>query len=548
MLKKFYNAFLLGVFIITPYLYSEDFEDFDFDNLESLEEALDSIPDKIINQTSRHINLGPDQIQDCIEILTDDEVGINTIPILKVPLYLKTYPLHQRNVLDLPFFNLFLTCPSDDSVVRLDAFYNHMPRSYFTAGSTNIRDYIALEDENLIRAIEDAEQKIRETFGNFDLSIPVILSLFSCMTIEERRVGLMFQYMKTIDCFQFIAKVPFLWNEHNFFLTDAEICTIQNQKIPGLGTSETGQPQGNTKRQLERLLTRDVIQFGDFRLDISYALNSSPTRQSYLGLEFTFPTHFNLKNGIIGRPHRRCCMNPNLDLCEIIQLGINGGQEDQQIATDKVSAFFIGALEQLSSNVLDPNPYNDGRHITIGVYSNSCIRLCDWLTVRSKSSVSFVTKNKESRYYIPVRNPKQFNRDFEDTSNPENNKENLEFINEKFNEKFYPQLVPTVVRPGIIVQLTNHAHFTWWNWGIAVGGDLWWQSQEDIVCNNCMHELDLQKGVQPEAFQTKLSGLVTYRKEKCDTLWHIFGGLEATTMSSGIGKDFTLTLGFEVAY
>ncbi len=538
MLKKLYSILFISILALSlPTIYADDF-DFDSDELEDL---IDEIPDDVFEKKAKRIDvkaLSQDDIQNCIDILVEDA---NIIPVLKVPLYLKTYPLHQRNVLDLPFFNLFLTCPSDESVFRVDAFYNHTNRSYFTAGSSNIRDYIALEDENLIRALEDAEDNIPD----FDLSIPRILSLFSCMTIEERRVGLMFQWIKNVDCFQIIAKFPFLWNEHNFFLTDEEICVIQNQNIPGLGTSATGKPQGNTQKQLERLLTRDVLQIGDFRIDLAYALSNTPTRQSFLGIELTFPTHFNFKNGLLGRNHKRQCVDPNLDLCEVIQLGLNGGPEDQQLATDEISAFFIGALEQLSSNVLDPNPYNDGRHITIGLYSNSCIKLCDWLTVRSKSSLSFVTSAKENRFYIPERNSKQFNRDYE---NPDDAKENLAFINKQFNEKFYPQMIPTKVRPGIILQLTNHAHFTWWNWGVAVGGDLWWQSQEDIFCNDCLRGLDLQKGIQPEAFQTKLTALVTYEKEKHNRLWHVYGGLEGTTMSSGIGKDFTLTLGFEVAY
>ncbi|MEX0672421.1 MAG: hypothetical protein WD068_03625 [Candidatus Babeliales bacterium] len=547
MLKKLYITLLISMAAFHLALLADDF-DFDFDNLDALEHAIDDIPDTVLTQKSKHIDvkaLNNDDLQDCVEILTDSSIGVNTIPILRVPLYLKTYPLHQRSVHDLPFFNLWLTCPSDNSVFRLDAFYNQTDRSNFTAGSTNIRDYIALEDENLIQAIEEAEAKIRTTFPDFDLNIPNILSLFSCMTVQERRVGIMLQGMKNTECWQFIAKLPVMYVEHNFFLTDEEISIIQNQNIPGISASPTGQPQGDTKKQLQKHLVRDALQLGDFRFDIAYALHTSPTRQSYLGFECTLPTHFNFKQGLLGRKHERKCLTPDFDVCEIIQLGINGGAEDRQIATDRVSAFFIGALDQLTANVLDPNPYNDGRHVTVGLYTNSCIQLCDWLTIRNKNTLSYVTAAKENRYYILDRNPAKFDRDYED---PDKARENMDFLNQQFIEKFYPHVVPTNVRPGIILQMTTHAQFTWWNWGLAFGGDLWWQSQETITHHECLHGLDFQKGIQPEAFQTKMSALLTYRKEKPHHLWNIYAGIEGTTISSGIGKDFSLVLGFEVDF
>ncbi len=512
-------------------MLADEFDDFDFG-------------DEIVDQPSHRINtraLTPDQVEFCVSVLTDEDFGVNIIPILKVPLYIKTHPLHQRNVLDLPLFNIFLTFPTDCNVFRLDAFYNQTTRSNFTAGSTNIRDYIALEDENLIRALQDAEKKIREQTGTeFDLNVPIILSLFSCMTIEERRAGFMFQWMLNEDCFQAIAKLPLFYVEHNFSLTDEEICAITNQGIPGISTGAGT----NTQKELNKHLVRDRITFGDLRLDLGYAISNENTRQSFLGLELTFPTHFALKKGLLGEKHKRKPCDPNFDLCEIITLSLSG-TEDQEIATDKTTAFFIGALDQLTANVLDPEPYNDGRHITIGLYSSSCIQLCDWLTIRSKSTISFVTPHHEERYYIPLRDPKKFNRDYDDNTQAA---ANMAFLNKEFNDKFYPKVIRTNVWPGIILQMTTSVQANWWNCGIEFGTDLWWQSEEHIECNNCMLGLDIKKGIEPEAFQSKIFGKLTYQKETKSHLWNMFLGIDGTTMSSGIGKDFSVILGFEVDF
>ncbi len=207
-------------------------------DLNAFEHELDNIPEEILEQTKHTCILKPftdDQLENCIEVLTDI---VNTIPILEIPLYLRTHPLHKRNVLDLPLFALWYTCPTSDSAIRLDGFYNQTSRGNFTAGSTNIRDYIALEDENLIRALEDAEQQIKEDFPDFDLEIPLILPLFSCMTTQERRGGLIVQYLKNIGCLQMVWKLPFFYVERNFFLTDCEIDAIRAALIPGLSARQ----------------------------------------------------------------------------------------------------------------------------------------------------------------------------------------------------------------------------------------------------------------------------------------------------------------------
>jgi hypothetical protein len=83
---------------------------------------------------------------------------------------------------------------------------------------------------------------------------------------------------------------------------------------------------------------------------------------------------------------------------------------------------------------------------------------------------------------------------------------------------------------------------------ISFGYDLWYRSAEKINEIKTLVPKNIFYSVPQEAFQGKLCGGIDYAKEIKNTLFSIFAKGDVTLFSSGIGKEFSINIGFQIIF
>ena len=109
--------------------------------------------------------------------------------IVQKNLYLKTNPLNERNPTSLPVFLMYHSDNlNTDLLFNSYLFYNSTPKMYFTKDSTSINSYVLLDTNVLIPpGLSDVTE----------IEVPPVLELFQNGEIQQRRIGLMLQLLKT---------------------------------------------------------------------------------------------------------------------------------------------------------------------------------------------------------------------------------------------------------------------------------------------------------------------------------------------------------------
>ena len=204
-LKKY--CFLLLILFSSKTLFS--FNDDPFSNFEADMNAFD---DFVINEINNAATRLPDP-NDIIQLL----VNLGALEILQEDLYLKTYPLDKRNVLDLPIF-LPHTHETKPRSFGSYLFYNETSRMNFSHNSTCISSYLGICEPTLLEKIKTT----LDQFPEFDFDPVALLPLFSKMTVQERKLGLMFYGAKRYKKIHFSLSVPLMYLERNFFVTQEE--------------------------------------------------------------------------------------------------------------------------------------------------------------------------------------------------------------------------------------------------------------------------------------------------------------------------------------
>lgn len=478
----------------------------------------------------------------CLQILTDQQNFINIIPILKGPLYLRTHPLATRNVLDLPVFN-FLASEFNDTCARVDFFYNFTPEAKFTETGTTIDSYIALQDEQLLRAIKNAlTDDLRQLLASqhVTINIPPLLGFFSRMKIQQRQAGVMLSTRLTVERLHLGLKLPVVYLERNFHLTDSEIDAINRAHIFGISINKDG-PLSPFTRQY---LIADRFGLGDLRAQILYSASDNPLWNYCIGAEITAPIHTAFKRGIIGGSFEKIYCKPELDICELINLILKKGAEGRDQVTQTATNFFLGALYQLSANLLDEA---DARPWGLALVSTSEIHFTPWLKLNSRMALEYLTPYHGLRYFTKRRDTIAFDaREFDDEAQAENN---MNFINNQFIDKLYPEVLRTHVIPGLVFKQTSLVTASRGNWSLSVGSDLWLHGKEKLEeIHTRIHNLDIAKATRDESYQSKLLAAIKYTKEtKARTLYFTCAA-DTTYDSQYLGDDSTLLVGIETTF
>lgn len=549
----FLNSNLRGT-SLPDYLqkYSDDqnivsiFQDFDFENDPILDEFLDA----------GTILRAPDP-QSIIDIL----VGLNALCILQQQFFLKTNKLNTRSLLDLPVFQSKITYDNKWSI-RFYAFWNKINRSKFTAKSTNLCSYLALCSPSLINALENGASNIRDLFQDteFNIDINKIFCLFKCMTVEQRRTGIMFKADKSNDWVQCRFLFPIYYIERNFFLTENQREAVENE----FGALDQKSQEAFQKKHF----ISDKVGLGDTRIELNFLMQRPASTQLSFGVFVTLPTAFPFAKGLMGSSYPTPCDYPApfdftalINLRDKLQNASTPEAKDliEKEAFDILSSTFLCALDRISANLLDRTLGNGG-HFGIGgsLHTNTPLKLIlkkyDWAEHfywTARISVEYLFPAHEKRFFSHCVNPQEYVlRTFE--QNEKDAEDNLLFLGKEFIRRLNLVAIDTSIQPGILFQYNGKWCYEGERFNAYIGSDIWMQGQEkfrDIFMNQpAKKEFHLCKAKAPLAFQWSTTAGLAYHLQRPSLNWVISLDASTTTLSRGIGEDYSICLQFHATF
>lgn len=476
---------------------------------------------------------------------------LNALPILEQELYLESYYLNSRNIVDMPAFYPHMLMKRK-SQFGIDLFYNQTSRMYFTKECDGIASYLAITDPELLEKLSQCFCLVRSEFPDFSINPVDLLPHFQGMTVQDRRTGFMIHGDKRHHNLTFHMHVPLYYLERNFYMTDKERYKIERTLAPSTG------PESD-KSFKQELFISDKFGIGDTRLNFDWCIHNRNTMRLDVGLQATIPTAYAFQKGLMGTYFQCGLKRSHISFQELFSFD----EKDIDQATKTVTDFFLNAFKNLAANLIDTE-LGYKKHLCIGP------------TFQANSPLSFYVKQRWARRIrlkwrltIEVPLPATENRRYlkwydEDDFNPQNFDlqkaaedpryacERLVFLEKTLTDRFFPYIVPTRVWPGIIINSFSRYVYTAEPWTITVVSDTWVRTKEHLMhlckCDQTPRLLEICKAKRPVAYQSRLGLAVGYALERATHTWHISVYADAAYASSGIGKDFTGLLSVEANF
>ncbi len=501
-----------------------------FDDITLDEPMLDSIEEdefieseEVLLELAQH-NADPLTACDAVRLLTNPPIQAQIL--LQEDLYRHTNPNNSRSLLNLPGFyhHYFYPC---ENYFWVQLFYNQTSNGFYTKESTQLQSYVLLNNPNLIQIIEQFE---------IEQDLPSILAVLSNMKLQERRLGLMFGIQHIWNKWHARAYAPFYYLERNLFITPEEQQMLELAGLPALED-----PMDFARKHV----IIDKLGFGDTRVELGYTPVDDDNQMFRIGGLFTIPTAFACKQGLFGTHFSKSMPAPNFNLLSFLNTILV--DKDMDLALEQGSDFLIAAVDRLSTMVLETGMGNGG-HFGLGLFADYELDLSPCWTLRSKTSLEYLIPHTEKRFYIMKKIPEEFDRDYASTD-PVVCEENLAFLNQQLIQTLFPTMFKTNIRPGYIFMWDTSLTYQSEKLDFQFGYDLYWQDKEKLGTINATAaeraQLRTNIAIKPGAYQSKLFGDLIYKKKGTCRDYHFGIHLDASLLSSGIGRDFTLALYFD---
>ncbi len=493
--------------------------------------------------------------------VADALIDLGALAILQENIYLRTNPFNKRRLVDSPLFLTQREHYNHCWIFGGHLFFNFTGREFFDEDSSNISSYLAIRESDLLDKLNASE--IKNIFTNFNVDPVSILPLFYNMTVQERKFGVMLHAEKKSERTAFSFMIPFYYLERNFFLTETEQEAIEQQL--GKASNE------DTELFARNHLISDALGFGDSRLTVDVAIFDRENFHERFGIQGTFPTAFAVADGLLGTTFAVDPCRPEFSFSKLFDLG-NGDLNSKAMAELLAQQFTMCSLDALARNLLETDLGN-GRHVGIGAYLLTHAELCNF--IKRPWAEKFFFKNKLSLdYYFPARSYRNYIEindlaGFESlgllqdvatikakiAADPAYAAQVVAFLEQQFVDRLFPFPFKTKVCPGMIFHSTSKFVYESGRAGFHIGGDTWVQSQEKLrdisivpAGENRPSNIDVAAATRPLAYQGKLIGAIYYKVIRPQREWTLAFNADATLLSSGIGKDFTLSLNFEVNF
>jgi len=482
------------------------------------------------------------------QTITTVLVDIGAIPLLQEDIFKRTNRINERSLLDFPIFYMPIKYSSSESTITATPFYNTTNQVYFTRTSPFIESYLAVNSETLLQKISELEFP---SIPGFDLNPIDVLPLFKNMTIEERRVGLMFRFMHQLEENAHVRIMfPLYYLETNFNLPPAEQEVLK---------STFGNPQDNSFAQ--EFLINDKVGLGDLRVAYDFPVIDAAYFHARLGIFSTIPTAAVFKDGLYGSHFPQA--PPIVTPINLTQLFCNaqGTPEQQELALKEGTDFFLNTIKRLSAIILE-QPLGNGRHFGIGSYVRYKTYLRglisrEWaqdIFFNSFLSFELFTSKRHLRAYIEKSDVSEFNklglnRNKSEIIDELNDDEEyadtvLAFFEQQMTEKLNPFFIDTQVWPGFVFRWASKAHYEGKRWGVEAGFDTWVKAKEQLydqdIPSAIPQDINVDIARRPISYQWKLFGNIFYKKRTDEGNWLFSLTSDYTLSQTGIGGDFTV--------
>lgn len=539
LLSRLSLVALLGTQTTTFSMSSDDFGMFDDPDIQGFVADHDW-------QNTRANDITPGDI---VPLIND----VGGVALLKQPLYLATNPLNTRDISRSALFVLHnpYRCEYPSSLGGT-LFYNQTNELYYTKDKTCIGAYLGIAEPDFIDAVNDIIKKyaggttIDGSLAN--LRIEDIFPLLANAKIQERKVGFMFNAEHSWKRMRLHAHMPFYWFERNYFFNKQEQQALEAR----FGATS----QSEQDSFAEQHLISDKLGFGDARFQIGIQVHSTPCSDITAGGIITLPTALTVKKGLLGIVHKPVEVRPEFNLEKYFEL-FQGDDKNPKAIVDNLTALGLGAIDQLSANILE-TPLGNKGHIGLGGFVQTEMALDrfikrPWATcivMRSNIGLEYMLPGNETRFFVQTDeaiNEAFAGRDFS-SDDVAIATDNLKFLQTELINRLYPFTFDTTVNPGLFIRWTSSMNYDKPCWGIRIGSDFWYRTKESFGSIKAPQELlptlDIEKAIRPRAYQSKLH-LTTYWKVQRSTHDVIFSLMaDGSYFGAGVGND--VTFGFKV--
>ncbi len=482
-------------------------------------------------------------------MLTPEEVltilvAVRIPELLEQNFYLRTNVLARRSLLDQPLFDpsfCFKGGPYDWGV---DLFLNKMSHAHYTKDSTSIDSYLALNDPDLITALNNTIESIQTLQPQFNFDIEGILKLFQNTKVEERQLGGMFFFLASFKKQMLRMLMPLYYFERNFFLPKEEQEAVEDEFG---ATTEEEQEQFRKQH-----LISDKLGIGDTRVEYDVRLIKNPFTWVRGGVMLTLPTAFAWAKGLKGSTFPKPSTFPPLDLSQFVDLvsDPNPSPEKQEELFEDLATFTLNALDRLSANLLDI-PLGNGGHIGIGPVIRTHIDLKRYvrmpLMYEGRYSLEYLLPKLNKRFFITIVDQQAFEDiDFFDVDTDQEAQVLVDFLQEQVLARIFLRAFEVRVQPGIIFRWLGKLCYESRYWDFFLGSDVWLQAPESLGVVHALpiirDQLSREKVRSFLMYQSKLFAGFERRFKNPTYAWYINGGVDGTISNYGIGADFSIML------
>lgn len=490
----------------------------------------------------------PGEASEWVSVFT----ALNVPKILNITVFKKTSLPNSRNIINFPNFLLCsYPCPTSDQLT-FHAFYNQTSKQYFTRdeaddAGTRIGSYLDVKDKTVLDVLAENLSSLPADLASLkNLNLPDFFGTVANARLQERRIGFLGHYYHQVNsATYFEAKLPCLWMIKNINFTDAEKKSIKKQLADFQG--------GNFDEDAfaKDHIIMDALGLGTLELSICKELINGKSWHLDGGVCLYLPTDVHFARGLYGTYFDPKDQQPQLSFCDLVEnfsvippYGVVNPN-----ATSILSNYFYGALNHLSSQLLQCNLGND-QHVGIGLKLNPYWEISESWQCNSSFILELFAPKEQNRFFINKLS-KPFTTTFSALTNDD---DKLNAIESRLTQVLYPRVFATYVLPGLIFNYASNVQKNYRNWNFTLGYSGWYKAKEKFLCicrptaQDYSLDIDKQKSLTPSAWSAKLHEKIHHtfygtRYDASISLWS-----DQTIFGNGIGNDFSLGISIDTNF
>ncbi len=488
--------------------------------------------------------------QDILDFLTSSDT-IQMQNVLQNMIYLRTNPISTRPLYSLPSF--LITKEPECNSFSATLFYNGTKNVYFdSCNDTSITSVLDVSSLSL-EGSGDLFDLLFSTTPFKNINFPLIGDLFDNITVQEHRLGAMFQYgTQFCDNYYFLARVPLLYQIHNVFLEPEIADRFSSELAIPFATFEVSSDKDAVESFILQHLVADQIGLGDADLMIGRTCSLSNNGHLNIAAECIVPLEANFKKGLIGGDFSHIsCVFPPFSL-----YGFGTDLFNPETACfnfEKGFSAFMGIfeamLDRFTAAIFD-KPLGQ-KHFGLALQSTLEWDMQDCQKVGLFLRGMYQIPRHETRYAASTTPASAFDRVY--ANNPTQALANLDFLSQQFLYRMLLIPVDMSVSPGIELNAQAYLRVIASDIQLLLGCNGWYQQDEKVSLVSGASTIvsppsSLFFTEKPACGQVKIFGNIEKLTQMCGCDAQIAVRADVTLFSFGIGKDITLGVSFGTSF